>query len=88
VIAQTRRRRAVSAADRKKDAISWNRLVARHGVTIWRSVPAILEMLLACRTAESLGSLRLVGLAVRRQQQRLRVNKPRRNMRSWQIVSG
>ncbi|WP_155407610.1 hypothetical protein [Pluralibacter gergoviae] len=51
-------------------------------------MPAILEMLLASRTAESLGSLRLVGLAVRRQQQRLRVNKPRRNMRSWQIVSG
>ncbi|EPH0094538.1 AMP-binding protein [Pluralibacter gergoviae] len=78
----------MSAADREKDAISWNRLVARHGVTIWRSVPTILEMLLASRTAESLGSLRLVGLAVRRQQQRLRVNKPRRNMRSWQIVSG
>ncbi|MDU4002418.1 AMP-binding protein [Pluralibacter gergoviae] len=51
----------MSAADREKDAISWNRLVARHGVTIWRSVPAILEMLLACRTAESQGSLRPVG---------------------------
>ncbi|WP_172731811.1 hypothetical protein [Pluralibacter gergoviae] len=51
----------MTAADREKDAISWNRLVARHGVTIWRSVPAILEMLLACRTAESLSPLRLVG---------------------------
>lgn len=49
------------APEQEKDAISWNRLVARHGVTLWCSVPAILEMLLACWTAESLRSLRLVA---------------------------
>ena len=49
------------APDEEKDAIRWNRLVARHGVTVWCSVPAILEMLLACRTADSLRSLRLVA---------------------------
>ena len=49
------------APQQEKDAISWNQLVQRHRVTIWCSVPAILEMLLACKTADSLRSLRLVA---------------------------
>ncbi len=49
------------APGEEKDAIAWNRLVALHGVTIWCSVPAILEMLLACRRGESLRSLRLIA---------------------------
>lgn len=44
-----------------KDARAWNQLVARHGVTLWCSVPAILEMLLACRAGDSLASLRLLA---------------------------
>ncbi|MEE1922619.1 amino acid adenylation domain-containing protein [Pseudomonas sp. 148P] len=44
-----------------KDALRWNQLVTRHGVTLWCSVPAILEMLLACRGAHDLGSLRLIA---------------------------
>ncbi|RNF36392.1 peptide synthetase [Paracoccus methylarcula] len=47
--------------DREKDAIHWCRLIRRHGVTIWCSVPAILEMLLACRQPGELDSLRLVA---------------------------
>ncbi|WP_127075363.1 amino acid adenylation domain-containing protein [Rhodomicrobium lacus] len=48
-------------AAKEKDAIDWNRLIAKHGVTIWCSVPAILEMLLACRRSDELKSLRLVA---------------------------
>lgn len=48
-------------AGEEKDAIRWNRLVAEHGVTIWCSVPAILEMLLACRQGDTLKTLRLVA---------------------------
>ncbi len=47
--------------DADKDAITWARLVAQHGVTIWCSVPSILEMLLACATDGQLDSLRLVA---------------------------
>lgn len=45
----------------EKDAIHWNELVTRHGVTIWCSVPAILEMLLACQSPEQGHTLRLVA---------------------------
>lgn len=46
----------------EKDAIRWNQLVEQHGVTLWCSVPAILEMLLACqRSGRELRTLRLVA---------------------------
>ncbi|EGU60334.1 Non-ribosomal peptide synthetase protein, partial [Vibrio nigripulchritudo ATCC 27043] len=45
----------------EKDAIKWNQLVAEHGITIWVSVPAILEMLLTCMQGEKLKTLRLVA---------------------------
>lgn len=46
----------------EKDAIRWNQLVAQHGVTLWCSVPAILEMLLSCqRSGRELKTLRLVA---------------------------
>ncbi|SMC63257.1 amino acid adenylation domain-containing protein [Fulvimarina manganoxydans] len=46
----------------EKDAVRWCELVAEHGVTLWCSVPAILEMLLSCRKdARQLASLRLVA---------------------------
>jgi len=51
----------VPTIDQEKDAISWNQLVDKHGVTLWCSVPAILEMLLACRQNEGLKSLRLIA---------------------------
>lgn len=44
-----------------KDAVAWNRLVRRHGVTVWCSVPAILEMLLTCRQGDELRTLRLIA---------------------------
>ncbi|MCL2897271.1 amino acid adenylation domain-containing protein [Brenneria tiliae] len=49
------------APDEEKDAIAWNRLIERHRVTLWCSVPAILEMLLSCTRGEQLGSLRLIA---------------------------
>ncbi|WP_245269554.1 amino acid adenylation domain-containing protein [Allorhizobium undicola] len=49
------------AAGEEKDAMAWNRLVDRHGVSLWCSVPAILDMFLACRPGNSLGSLRLIA---------------------------
>ncbi|WP_296251445.1 amino acid adenylation domain-containing protein [Pseudomonas sp. UBA4194] len=44
-----------------KDALRWNQLIAQHRVTLWCSVPAIVEMLLACRGSHTLSSLRLVA---------------------------
>lgn len=49
------------APGEEKDAVAWNRLVREHGVTLWCSVPAILEMLLSCRRGDELRSLRLVA---------------------------
>ncbi|OCC01331.1 peptide synthetase [Labrys sp. WJW] len=49
------------AVGEEKDAIGWNRLVERHKVSVWCSVPAILEMLLACQRGEQLKSLRLIA---------------------------
>lgn len=48
-------------AAEEKDAIAWNRLVQHHGVTLWCSVPSIVEMLLSCRAGTELQSLRLVA---------------------------
>lgn len=45
----------------EKDALHWNTLVERHGVTLWCSVPAILEMLLACQLTSQGQSLRLIA---------------------------
>lgn len=45
----------------EKDAISWGRLVEQHRVTLWCSVPAILEMLLDCASPSQLSTLRLVA---------------------------
>ncbi|WP_071826629.1 amino acid adenylation domain-containing protein [Xenorhabdus bovienii] len=49
------------AVGEEKDALCWNQLVAKHKVTLWCSVPAILEMLLACRQGDELKSLRLIA---------------------------
>ncbi len=49
------------AEGEEKDAIRWAQLVRDHAVTIWTSVPAILEMLLACSREDDLRSLRLVA---------------------------
>lgn len=49
------------AEEQEKDAISWSRLVEQHRVTLWCSVPAILEMLLECAVPAQLSSLRLVA---------------------------
>ncbi len=48
-------------AGEEKDAIRWNQLVKEHQVTVWCSVPAILEMLLSCHQATQLSSLRLIA---------------------------
>ncbi len=48
-------------ADGEKDALKWNQLIENHKVTIWVSVPAILEMLLSCTQGSQLQSLRLVA---------------------------
>ncbi|MUG29400.1 amino acid adenylation domain-containing protein [Aeromonas salmonicida] len=45
----------------EKDAVRWNQLVKQHGVTLWCSVPAMLEMLLSCSQATGLASLRLIA---------------------------
>lgn len=54
-------RLVMPAPAEEKDALAWNRLVRDHGVTVWCSVPAIVEMLLACAPDDGLTSLRLVA---------------------------
>ncbi|POT58307.1 amino acid adenylation protein [Citrobacter amalonaticus] len=51
----------IPAEQQEKDAIAWSRLVEQHRVTLWCSVPAILEMLLDCAEPEQLRSLRLIA---------------------------
>lgn len=48
-------------ADSDKDALYWNELVSSYGVTVWCSVPAILEMLLACQSPGQGHTLRLIA---------------------------
>ncbi|MFK3943456.1 amino acid adenylation domain-containing protein [Pseudomonas monteilii] len=48
-------------ADEEKDALRWHALIARHRVSLWCSVPAMLDMLLACRGAHTMHSLRLIA---------------------------
>ncbi|RZS45025.1 amino acid adenylation domain-containing protein [Herbihabitans rhizosphaerae] len=45
--------------DERRDAARWVELVASHDVTIWNTVPALLDMLLTAGTSEQLDSLRL-----------------------------
>nr|BFE59215.1 non-ribosomal peptide synthetase [Dactylosporangium thailandense] len=46
----------------RRDAAAWCRLVRRHGVTLWQSVPALLDMLLTAAGGDELGGLRLALL--------------------------
>ncbi|HTB49506.1 MAG TPA: amino acid adenylation domain-containing protein, partial [Solirubrobacteraceae bacterium] len=48
--------------DSRRDAGRWLELVKCHGVTVWNSVPALLDMLLETAGEEPLRSLRLVLL--------------------------
>jgi amino acid adenylation domain-containing protein len=55
----------VPDADGGRDAAHWAELIATHEVTVWNSVPAMMEMLLAHvagQAASALGTLRLVFL--------------------------
>lgn len=54
----------VPDADRARDPEHWAELIATHGVTVWNSVPAMMEMLLEHVTAAEtdLSGLRLVLL--------------------------
>lgn len=45
----------------EKDAVRWNQLINEHRVTLWCSVPAMLEMLLTCSRPDGLASLRLIA---------------------------
>ncbi|HEY0640001.1 MAG TPA: amino acid adenylation domain-containing protein, partial [Pseudonocardiaceae bacterium] len=47
------------AEDERRDAHAWAELVRRHRVTVWNTVPALLDMLLVAATAEDLAHLRL-----------------------------
>jgi amino acid adenylation domain-containing protein len=47
------------AEDQRRDAYAWADLVRSHGVTVWNTVPALLDMLLTAATVEDLTGLRL-----------------------------
>lgn len=47
--------------EQQKDAVQWARLVATNHVTLWCSVPAIVDMLFTVRQTEHLTSLRLIA---------------------------
>ena len=51
---------------REKDPEGWIELVERHGITLWNSVPELMNMMVECNaliTKKRLGSLRLVMLS-------------------------
>ena len=56
-------------ADANKDAVEWRRLIEQHQITVWNSVPALMEMLVENSRGERLfaltdnSSLRLVMLS-------------------------
>ncbi|MBB5158995.1 non-ribosomal peptide synthetase [Saccharopolyspora phatthalungensis] len=50
--------------DRRADPSHWAELIAKHGVTLWNSVPALLQMLLAYLGAEPAGALSSLRLAL------------------------
>jgi len=47
------------AEDERRDAPRWVRLVREHGVTLWNTVPTLLDMLLVAAEPDALPSLRL-----------------------------
>ncbi|MDP5253795.1 MULTISPECIES: AMP-binding protein [unclassified Vibrio] len=51
----------VPSPEEEKDALAWAALVERYSVSLWCSVPAILEMLLSCAELDSLKGLRLIA---------------------------
>ena len=50
-------------AERSKEASHWRDLVQRHGVTIWNSVPALMQLAIEGAQGASMTSLRLVMLS-------------------------
>lgn len=51
----------VPTFEQQKDAVKWARLVATNHVTLWCSVPAIVDMLFTVGQTEQLKSLRLIA---------------------------
>lgn len=51
----------VPSFEQSKDAVVWANLVDRYKVTIWSSVPAIVDMLFSVAQKEQLQSLRLIA---------------------------
>ncbi|MFD9961753.1 amino acid adenylation domain-containing protein [Amycolatopsis sp. NPDC058986] len=49
--------------ENRREARRWHELVERHGVSVWNSVPALLDMLLVAATGRELPGLRLVLLS-------------------------
>ena len=47
--------------DQTKSAMDWARLVEQHQVSVWSSVPAIVDMLLTCAEPRQIRSLKLVS---------------------------
>ena len=46
----------------RRDPRAWAELIARHGVTVWNSVPVLLDMLLSTASASASDGLRAGGL--------------------------
>lgn len=51
----------IPSVEQSKNAIAWATLVERYNVTIWSSVPAIVDMLLSVAATEQLQSLRVIA---------------------------
>lgn len=51
----------VPSFEQSKNAVAWAELLDRYKVTIWSSVPAIVDMLLSVALTEQLQSLRLIA---------------------------
>ncbi|WP_417552104.1 AMP-binding protein [Marinomonas fungiae] len=51
----------IPSQEQQRDARAWGDLVARYGITVWVSVPAIVDMLFTLNDGAKLSSLRLIA---------------------------
>jgi amino acid adenylation domain-containing protein len=51
----------IPTPEQTKSAMDWAKLVEQHQISIWTSVPAIVDMLLACAEPQQMRSLKLVS---------------------------
>ncbi len=53
----------IPEASKNNDPSHWKSLMKEHGITIWNTVPALMQMLVDCQEEQSFNSLRLIMMS-------------------------